>query len=488
MTLRHLEIDKDDDDESRNCSTQSRSDRPHIQVSAYTGIAILLFIDKLLHYILRNVTTFPSALIGMAIILFTLVFLRFHNHQRDVQLHQFFNPALEWITHKWLPVFYSPALITLPLALLPLDKNDLGKSVLVICIGIIATAAITGHTTQLVRKIASTEYVPVRREHKTGIQFDYFDYMVWVCIGCIAFAILVVLKSTASPLDSSVQQQVHEVPIDSPANSPIVSTIYAISIFLFLLSSTILGYILGMHCPESWKKVIHPMLMCAMAPNVAALLIANFLDSRLSYYDVLRIFLTKGKKLSFETLSYPSWPLLYGPGDLLFSFLGVIILSFGFKVYEEFDVLQRHAPEVLGATSIAAAFTMLSTAFLGGASNLPPPVARALVPRGSTLALAIPIAERLAAPTQLTAAAVALTGILGGNFIQFLMTLYKFNDPISRGLTAAATAHGLGTAAMAAKEPEGLPYAALSYALSGIFASVFASLPWFRSIILWLTG
>jgi putative effector of murein hydrolase len=179
---------------------------------------------------------------------------------------------------------------------------------------------------------------------------------------------------------------------------------------------------------------------------------------------------------------------LYGPGDVLFSFLGVIILSFGFKTFDEFIVLLRHRYEVLGTTFLSAGFSMLSTAVLARLAGLPSELARAVVPRGATLALALPIAERLGASSQLTAAAVALTGLIGCNFVQALMTAFGATDPISRGLTAAATAHGLGTAAMVAREPEGLPFAALSYALCGVSASILACIPPFRSILLWLTS
>ena len=61
-------------------------------------------------------------------------------------------------------------------------------------------------------------------------------------------------------------------------------------------------------------------------------------------------------------------------------------------------------------------------------------------------------------------------------------------DPIARGLAAAATAHGLGTAALAGKEPEALPYCALSYAMCGIVATVLASVPLIRTGLEAITG
>ena len=33
----------------------------------------------------------------------------------------FFRPGVDWVAHQWLPTFYIPALVTLPLAVAPLS-------------------------------------------------------------------------------------------------------------------------------------------------------------------------------------------------------------------------------------------------------------------------------------------------------------------------------------------------------------------------------
>ena len=48
-------------------------------------------------------------------------------------------------------------------------------------------------------------------------------------------------------------------------------------------------------------------------------------------------------------------------------------------------------------------------------------LARALVPRSITVALALPIAAQLGAPAPIVAAGVCLTGLLGANFAQSLL-------------------------------------------------------------------
>ena len=61
-------------------------------------------------------------------------------------------------------------------------------------------------------------------------------------------------------------------------------------------------------------------------------------------------------------------------------------------------------------------------------------------------------------------------------------------DPIARGLAAAASAHGFGTAALSGAEPETLPYCALSYALTGVIATLLTSIPLIRDAIFWVAG
>ncbi|KAG7670321.1 hypothetical protein Ndes2526B_g00065 [Nannochloris sp. 'desiccata'] len=403
---------------------------------------------------------------------------------------KFFAPAVDWVAHKWLPCFYAPALVTLPLALAPLPPQSIVTAVFVIALGVVLTCAFTSRIAIAIRAATGTEYQPSIPQqngqhhpssspspnkphhhpyhhpyhsgesntkdntHSGSIHFSQFNYYSWGTAAGAALLILIL--------------------------SPMKTATHAHATFVLLLSSTILGYMGGMACPESVKRVVHPMLVTALVPNVVAAGVGLLTNQ--GYFSMLQDYLTKGNPQN------PHYMYLYGPGDVLFSFLGVIILCFGFKVFDEWTVLRRHSYEVLGATFLSAGFSMLSTAALAGFMGLPQDLARGIVPRGATLALALPISERLGASSELTAAAVALTGIIGCNFVQVLMTAFGAVDPISRGLAAAATAHGLGTAAMAAREPEGLPFAALSYALCGVSASVLACIPLFRNALLWLTG
>lgn len=63
---------------------------------------------------------------------------------------------------------------------------------------------------------------------------------------------------------------------------------------------------------------------------------------------------------------------LMGAGDFLMSFLGVIILSFAFKIFDQRKLMVRHAPEILGSCAVSAAVSMLGTAVLCRVAGLDP--------------------------------------------------------------------------------------------------------------------
>lgn len=76
--------------------------------------------------------------------------------------------------------------------------------------------------------------------------------------------------------------------------------------------------------------------------------------------------------------------------------------------------MRRHAPEILGATFLSSLFSFFSTAFVARALGMQHDLARAMLPRSVTVALALPIAVQLEAPAAITAAAVLLQVCMWG--------------------------------------------------------------------------
>eukprot|EP00850_Spirogloea_muscicola_P013520 SM000092S24488 [mRNA] locus=s92:212628:215262:+ [translate_table: standard] len=396
-----------------------------------------------------------------------------------------FTPGIDFI-NRHLSLFYVPSLVVLPLAVQGIPGAAALKIVAILVLGWAASLAITGLSAAQMRQIVRTKMEPAEPAAKPS-PFTVQEVAGWSVALAAGFA-LALAKPTA------------------------LGTV-ATTALPYFLSATVLGYMLGSRMPPGSRKLLHPIITCAVFADLAALLLAW--ASGATFSTVLGSYLTK-------SASNP------GAGDLLMAFLGSVILSFAFAMFRQrkscltlvflLQLVRRHAAEIFTAVIAGSIFSLYSTSLAGRLLHLEPSLTLAIVPRCVTVALALPIAGLLqAGHPSLTAAVVVVTGLVGANFGQFLMDCLGFGDPIARGLATASrrvlflplasliitlclqlnlngllaadrNAHGLGTASMAAKEPEALPFCAIAYALTGISSSVLCTLPIVQQSLVALAG
>ncbi|GLC58524.1 hypothetical protein PLESTB_001370500 [Pleodorina starrii] len=443
-----------------------------------TGLASLYALDMAIKKAFTAAhITFPSALGGMFGVVALLLVV---GDSAASQLLSFYTPALNWIA-KWLPLFYVASLVTLPLALKGIAGSELMKIMLILTVGMAATLLFTAQVTVFIREMVRTENKEIAKA-KPASPFLPSHFAAW---GAVAVASLA--ATAAAGAGSSLGAQM-ALP--------------------FGLAATVGGYLLGNAVPKNLQGLLHPVVVTAIVANLGAAL--HGMVYGVGYDTSLKMYYSKGQGLM-------------GAGDFLMAFLGCVIVSFGFRIYQQVcvvlaracvcacacapcpahppprpspprparsqrETLRRHAPEILGATFLSALFSFFSTAFAAKLLALNSDLARALIPRSVTVALALPIATQLDAPLSITAAAVLLQGLLGANFGPNLMTAVGIKDTIARGLAAAGTAGGLGTASLTSKEPEALPFCALSYSLVGILSTFLAAVPAVRNALLGIVG
>ncbi|KAM0883644.1 hypothetical protein ACQ4PT_031502 [Festuca glaucescens] len=357
----------------------------------------------------------------------------------------FFEPATLFI-QKWLPLFYVPPIVVLPLAVRDVPVASGLKICLVAFAGWFASLTVAGYTALTVRKIVKTELIEAEPMGRLS-PFVTLQFWVWVPALCRRLPTFV---------------------------SPTVLGTTARTCLPFMLASTVLGYMVGSGLPSGIKTVLHPIICCVLSANLSAVaygyLSGSGMDASLGDY------LTK----------VPSNP---GAGDVLMGFLGSVILSFAFSMFKQRKLVKRHAAEIFTSIAVASTFSLYSTAILGRLIGLEPTLTISILPRCITVALALSIVSFFeGANTSVTAAVVVLTGLIGANFVQAAMDKLGLNDPIARGIGAASSAHGLGTAALSAKEPEALPFCAIAYALTGIFGSLICSSAAVRQSLVFIAG
>ncbi|XP_073304225.1 plastidal glycolate/glycerate translocator 1, chloroplastic-like [Primulina huaijiensis] len=415
----------------------------HLVVS----LGIIVFMDKLLKKAFVDAAIkFPSALFGMFCIFTILIVLDAIIPKAATTLLEFFQPALLFI-QRWLPLFYVPSLVVLPLAVKDIPAASGFKILLIVVGGWLASLSVAGFTAIAVRKLVRTEMIPTEPMPKPS-PFSSLELWLWGGIFLVSFV--------------------------SAFFYPTALGTNARTCLPFLLASTVLGYIVGSGLPTQVKTVFHPIICCTLSADLAAFAYGKLSNCGLK--PVLGYYLTKAS-------SNP------GAGDLLMGFLGSVILSFAFSMFRQRKLVQRHASEIFTSVIISTLFSLYSTALIGRLVGLEPSLTVSILPRCITVALALSIVTFFEGPNpSLTAAVVVVTGLVGANFVQTTLDRLGFRDPIARGIATASSAHGLGTAALSAKEPEALPFCAIAYALTGIFGSVICSLPAVRQSLLAIIG
>lgn len=415
----------------------------HLVVS----LGIILAVDKALKKgFTAAMIKFPSALFGMFCIFSVLSILDVIRPAAATALVDFFEPATTFI-QRWLPLFYVPSLVVLPLAVKGIPASSGLKIGAILVGGWAASLYVAGYTAIAVRKMVKTKMIAAEPMPKPS-PFSRKELWFWTIVLSVSF-ILAVL-------------------------SPLAFGTYARTCLPFLLSATALGFIIGSGLPSSTKKLLHPIIACALSAVLAAFACGTF--TGLGFESTLGAYLTKSS-------SNP------GAGDILMGFLGSVILSFAFSMFRQRKLVKRHAAEIFSAVAASTIFSLYSTAAVGRMIGLEPALTISILPRCITVALALSIVSLFEATNpSLTAAVVVLTGLVGANFAQTFLDKLGFDDPIARGMATASSAHGLGTAALSAKEPEALPFCAIAYALTGIFGSLLCSFPAVRQSLLLIVG
>ncbi|XXG43818.1 hypothetical protein AAC387_Pa01g3772 [Persea americana] len=415
----------------------------HLVVS----LGIILAIDKLLKQaFVAAAIKFPSALFGMFCIFSVLLILDSTIPSAATGLMNFFEPAALFI-QRWLPLFYVPSLVVLPLAVRDIPAASGLKICFILVGGWLASLTVAGYTAVTVRKIVKTEMVAAEPMKKPS-PFSSVEVWSWTAVFASSFALALLVPSA---LGTSARTRLP-----------------------FLLAATVLGYMVGSGLPSGVKKVFHPIICCALSADLAALAFGYLSQSGMN--SVLGDYLTKAS-------SNP------GAGDILMGFLGSVIISFAFSMFKQRKLVKRHAAEIFSSVIISTIFSLYSTAMIGRAIGLESSLTISILPRCITVALALSIVSFFeGANPSLTAAVVVLTGLVGANFVQAMLDRLGLFDPITRGIATASSAHGLGTAALSAKEPEALPFCAIAYALTGIFGSLLCSVPAVRQSLLLIVG
>mmetsp|Transcript_3553 Transcript_3553/g.4203 ORF Transcript_3553/g.4203 Transcript_3553/m.4203 type:complete len:614 (+) Transcript_3553:100-1941(+) len=456
---------------------------------------------------------FPSSLGGCGVVLAILLLIpsmsgKDTNDGKNklVGLHSVLSPGAALLA-KWLPLFFVPSLVTLPLVG---GIESLGGSIEILKIfavivggfyfTLLTTAGSVIAVGRLMRKKENVDddddEVYNKRNNDNKINAPSDDD-VGKKVGLVAALEVATTAMPEAPvLDSMpfsdhLMKNLRIVAIISglaalEAVSPMFSTttppaklltkLKTPILTLLLGSTTLSGFVYGSRLPKKTKKIIHPLVTCLTITWTVMVLFAKCTER--TFINMLSSY-KMGQ--GFHGLNGT------GAGDILLFLLGPAVMSLSISMYDKRDLIRDNFFQILSAVSVSSIGGLFGTAWMVRLMGLVKPSLRvALLSRNITSPLAMAIAGLLgaSAPTvSIAVSMVVVTGLFGANFGAASLTKAGIKDPVARGMGIGAAAHGLGTAAFV-DEKDAFPFAAISMALTATAVTCLISVPPIKKLVL----
>ncbi|KAE9596896.1 putative CidB/LrgB family protein [Lupinus albus] len=372
-------------------------------------------------------------LMGMICILILLITLYCASPSLASLLASLFEPGVLFI-HKWLPLFYAPYLVMLPLSFKDIPSSSGTNVYLALVLGFVPSLGIIGYIAILTSKNLKTGFEENEHmENLSTIDSEPAEPMrkpsTFCSVGVWAWTGIFIVSFVASLF--------YPTALGTKARTCIP----------FLLASTVLGQIVGSRLPSKVKKVFNPVIFCAASTILTAYAFGCFtksgLDSVLGYYVT-------------NSSSNP------GAGDILMGFLGPVLLSLPFCMFQT-QLVERHYAKIITSMVIFQINLMSSVFLVGPLLVLEPCLADSILPKCLTVLLSLIVISLFkGAKSSVATAAVVVSAVFGANYVQS-----TFPDAFAGGISPSSVSD-FGMAPSPANEPRTL-VTIIAYVLKCIF-------------------
>ncbi len=161
-------------------------------------------------------------------------------------------------------------------------------------------------------------------------------------------------------------------------------------------------------------------------------------------------------------------------GQYITLFLGPATASLALSIYRQFPVLKQNLLPVLAGTAVGSAVSMSSVLLLCKLFRLEEIMAKSLLSKSVTTAIAIEITAQQGGLPSITVAAVVITGIMGAVLSPYLIKLLHISDRVAAGLAIGTASHALGTTkALQIGDVEGA-MSSIAIGVAGFITVIFA--------------
>ncbi len=132
-------------------------------------------------------------------------------------------------------------------------------------------------------------------------------------------------------------------------------------------------------------------------------------------------------------------------GQWLSDLLQPATVAFAVPLYKYYNVLKKHAVEILVSVLSGSIVAMFSSAALAKWMHLDMTLITSLIPRSVTTPIAMNVSEGLGGVPNITAVFVIITGLMGAMLGPMVMKAFHIDNEVARGVLFGTSAHGTGT-------------------------------------------
>lgn len=132
-------------------------------------------------------------------------------------------------------------------------------------------------------------------------------------------------------------------------------------------------------------------------------------------------------------------------GQWLSDLLQPATVAFAVPLYKYYNVLKKHAVEILVSVLSGSIVAMFSSAVLAKWMHLDITLITSLIPRSVTTPIAMNVSEVIGGVPNITAVFVIITGLMGATLGPMVMKTFHIDNEVARGVLFGTSAHGTGT-------------------------------------------
>lgn len=173
------------------------------------------------------------------------------------------------------------------------------------------------------------------------------------------------------------------------------------------------------------------------------------------------------------TITKTPYEMYFEGAQFIHFLIGPATVGLAIPLYKQLPRLKQLWFSLSISIAVGSLVGLISATLISQWSGASPETVISLMPKSTTMPIAMAVSDYFGGQPSLTAVSVAFTGIVGSIMAWPLFHLLRLNDPIVRGVATGVSTHAIGTARLIQISETMGAFSALAMSLTGILTAIF---------------